>query len=671
MLNPQQRAAVHYISGPLLVLAGAGSGKTRVITEKIAYLIRECGYATKNVYAVTFTNKAANEMNARVGKLLTASERRGLTISTFHTLGLKIIKKELAHCGLRNGFSIFDAEDCAQMLRSFLPVEISSDKAFVSQIQQQISRWKNDLLSDEQVLRLSVNQRVPQVAQSLFLKYKQALSAFNAVDFDDLLVIPVHLLQQNPMILERWQLKMRYLLVDEYQDSNSCQYHLVKLLTGVGASFTVVGDDDQSIYAWRGARPENLVQLQKDYPALKIIKLEQNYRSTGAILHAANTLIAHNSHLFSKSLWSDLGPGDLLKIMLCKDEHDEAEQVVLDLLSHKVRRGGHDKDYAILYRGNHQARGFEKVLRHYGIPYQLSGGQSWFSRAEIKDIFAYLKLLCNECDDAAFLRAVNTPKRGIGEASLAALGRYAAERKQSLFQCADHIALSEFVVEKSRLALFEFKKWLIEVREQLKQQAPLDVLKQLVDASGLEAYIYEQHSSPQKAQKSMDNVWELLAWIKRLLEKDPAAVLADIINKLILIDLLEQQDNELAQGVQLLTLHAAKGLEFPYVYLVGMEEGLLPHKESIEADNIEEERRLAYVGLTRAQKGLCMTLAKQRRKGGEMQECEPSRFLEELPAQVLEWFGRNSDRSEAQSQALAKSHLTGLKNLLASPKSNA
>ncbi|MDP1614949.1 MAG: UvrD-helicase domain-containing protein [Methylococcales bacterium] len=664
MLNPQQMAAVRYIDGPLLVLAGAGSGKTRVITQKIAWLIEHCGYAANTIAAVTFTNKAANEMRLRVAGTIPAASRRGLKVATFHTLGLQIIKSDLARCGLRAGFSIFDSEDCQQLLRSYLPVGKAQEREYLIQIQQQISRWKNDLQTPIDVSGHTSDCPVFQDALIIYERYQQALNAYNAVDFDDLILIPVLLFRQHPQALERWQNKIRHLLIDEYQDSNTSQYFLVKLLTGIRAQFTVVGDDDQSIYAWRGARPENLSQLQKDYPQLKVIKLEQNYRSTGRILHAANTLIANNTHLFDKKLWSELGHGDLLRVLCCKNEQEEAEQVVADLISHKLRAGKKYGDYAILYRGNHQSRVFEKVLRHHGVNYRLSGGQSWFARAEVKDIFAYLKLICNEADDAGFLRAINTPKRGIGEASLATLGAYAQSRGQSLYHCADHLALAERIADKPRAALQSFKEWLETIKRRLAAESVVDVLREMVEDSGYEAYIYEQCDTPVKAQKRMDNVWELIEWIGRLLAKKPDQTLVDVINKLVLIDILEQADEEDADSVQLMTLHASKGLEFPFVYLVGMEEELLPHRVSIDNDQIEEERRLAYVGITRAQKGLCMTLAKQRRRAGEMQDCQPSRFLDELPEDSLEWYGKSGERNEEQSKALAKSHLAGLKSLL-------
>ena len=663
ILNPQQMAAVHYIDGPLLVLAGAGSGKTRVITQKIAYLIQECGYLAQNVCAVTFTNKTANEMRSRVAAVLPAAQRRGLSVATFHTLGLTIVKKEVERCGLKRGFSIFDTEDCLQLLRGLLAVEQAAAREYVLQVQKQISHWKNEMLSPEEVLRLMPDTPLAAEVATIYPRYQEALQAYNAVDFDDLIRLPVFLLSQYQDTRDYWQNKIRHLLVDEYQDSNACQYTFVKLLVGTRAHFTVVGDDDQSIYAWRGAKPENLAQLQQDYPNLRLIKLEQNYRSTGRILQAANHLIAHNPHLFTKNLWSDLGHGEMLRVLCCKDEQGEADQVVADLISHKLRHRTSYGDYAILYRGNHQSRVFEKTLRDHSIAYHISGGQSWFARTEVRDVFSYLKLLCNESDDAAFLRVINTPKRGIGESTLKALGNYAHERGQRLYECCDHMALTELIGEKPRAALYTFKQWLLSIKQRCQQEPVTSVLRDLVESSGYESHVYEQCDSPQKAQKSMENVWELVEWVGRLFEKQEDGILADVVNKLILIDILEQSDTQDKDTLQLMTLHASKGLEFPFVYLVGMEEELLPHRVSIEDEQIEEERRLAYVGITRAQKTLCLTMAKQRRRAGELQVCLPSRFLEELPEDSLEWFGRG-EVNEEKSKALAQSHLAGLRSLL-------
>ncbi|MCC5791195.1 MAG: UvrD-helicase domain-containing protein [Legionellaceae bacterium] len=663
MLNPQQEAAVRYIDGPLLVLAGAGSGKTRVITQKIAWLIEQCGYAARHICAVTFTNKAAAEMRQRIAQTLAATERRGLKIATFHTLGLQIIRRHQAACQLKAGFSIFDSTDCLQLIRHYLPTGHANEREFPLQVQQQISRWKNELLSSAQVSQLIPQDEWAEAAQGIYPRYLAALAAYNAVDFDDLIRLPVQLLREDATVRDYWQNRIRHLLIDEYQDSNTSQYELVKMLTGVRASFTVVGDDDQSIYAWRGARPENLAQLQKDFPRLKVIKLEQNYRSTSRILQAANQLISNNPHLFSKALWSKLGVGEPLRVVVCRDEQDEAEQVVADLISHKLKHGRAFHEYAILYRGNHQSRVFEKVLRHHSVPYSISGGQSWFARSEIKDIFAYCRLLANEADDAAFLRAINSPRRGVGETSLAQLGHYAQQRGLSLLQAADHLALKERITDKPYAALVAFKQWLGQVKQNLKEGSLQEGLRHMIEDSGYEASLYEQSDNATKAERRMNQVWELVEWIGRLQAKAPQSTLGDIVNKLILIDILEQNEEE-SDNVQLMTLHASKGLEFPFVYLVGMEEELLPHRSSMESDDIAEERRLAYVGLTRAQKELCMTLARQRRRAGERYDCQPSRFLEELPADSLEWFGKNSQRCPEKAKATATAHLAGLKALL-------
>ncbi len=660
MLNEQQQAAVRYIDGPLLVLAGAGSGKTRVITEKIAHLITHCQYNAANICAVTFTNKAAREMQQRLHALLPAQQRRGIVITTFHALGHMILKQSASYCGLTPQFSIFDAEDSLQVLRSLVSANRGQDRSELEQIQQQISFWKSELLTPDDVPDTAHQL----VAKQLYQHYQTTLRAYNAVDFDDLIALPVWLFQKNPDLLLLWQQKFRHILVDEYQDSNSSQYLLLRALVGDRARFTAVGDDDQSIYAWRGAKPENLQNLQHDFPKLTIITLEQNYRSTGKILHLANHLIAHNPKAFPKKLWSEYGPGEDIRVLVCRDEQDEAELVIADLISHKLRQGRTLQDYAILYRGNHQARLFETILRAQGIPYHISGGQSWFARSEIKDCLAYLKLLCNAADDAAFIRAITTPKRGIGATTLTSLGDYAKLRGQSLFQCADHLALTEHMAEKPRAILGQFKQIILQCQQRLHTEStPVPtVLRNMLETFEYESHVYASSDQPQQAQKRMDNVWQLLDWVGKLIQKKPDATLADALSTLVLIDRLDNQDDDEEPGVQLMTLHAAKGLEFPCVYLVSMEEGMLPHRVSIETDQIEEERRLAYVGITRARQVLTLSLARQRRSGGETQVTAPSRFLQELPADYLEWHGKDH-RDPTKSKALAQSHLATLKAL--------
>ena len=662
MLNAPQKTAVRYTEGPLLVLAGAGSGKTRVITEKIAHLITNCQYAANNICALTFTNKAAREMQHRLNSLLPKEQRRGIVITTFHALGHMILKKSAQYCGLTAHFSIFDSEDCLQILRSLVSENLGQDRKELDQIQQQISFWKSELLTPDEVPS-SPNHAA---SKHFYEQYQATLRAYNAVDFDDLIALPVWLFRENPDILALWQQKFRHILVDEYQDSNNSQYLLLRALVGDRAQFTAVGDDDQSIYAWRGAKPENLQHLQHDFPQLNIITLEQNYRSSGKILHLANHLIAHNPKPFPKKLWSEFGPGEEIRVLACRDEQDEAELVIADLISHKLRNGRPLEDYAILYRGNHQARLFETVLRAQGITYHISGGQSWFAKIEIKDCLAYLKLVCNAADDAAFIRAITTPKRGIGAASLSSLGDYAKSRGQSLFQCADHMALSGFLADKPRAILSQFKQIILQCQQRVKTDTGsiTPILRDMLDTFAYETHIYASCDQPQQAQKRMDNVWQLLDWIGTLIEKKPESTLSDALSTLLLIDRLDNNDDSEALGVQLMTLHAAKGLEFPCVYLVGMEEGILPHRVSIETDQIEEERRLAYVGITRAKQLLTLSLARQRRSGGENQVTSPSRFLDELPADHLEWHGKEH-REVGKSKALAQSHLATMKNLFA------
>lgn len=658
-LNSQQNDAVHYTDGPLLVLAGAGSGKTRVIISKILHLL-ETGIKPHQILAVTFTNKAGQEMKQRIARHKNITTR-GLTVCTFHHLGLIFIRQHVEAFGLNKNFSIFDQEDSISLLRD-MAANTHTDLDKIKLYQSTISNWKNDLLTPSQAMQQAENEFERQTAL-LFEQYEKSLRAYNGVDFDDLIKLPVELLSSDVNIQTQWQNRFRHMFVDEYQDTNLAQYELVKLLTGRLGQFTVVGDDDQSIYAWRGARPDNLAKLQEDYPRLKVIKLEQNYRSTEVILKAANHLIANNPHIFEKKLWSKMGAGDKIRVQSCNDEEDEARQVVLDIVRHKLKAGARYHDYAILYRGNHQSRTFEKMLREYQIPYQITGGQSFFARAEIKDMMAYLRLMVNPDDDCAFLRIVNTPKREIGASTLEKLGDYAKKRGKSLLPCALELGISEYLPKRNLDALQRFCNWIIFTADCAQRGDTLGVLKDMINNIQYETYLYDTQNTPKAAEKRMENVWELINWISRLLEDDDYNNLSDVVARLSLYDLLErQQDNEAQDAVQLMTLHAAKGLEFPYVYLVGMEENLLPHRVSIEEESIEEERRLAYVGITRAQTQLTLTLCKERKRMGETQTVTPSRFLEELPPECLNWPDQMQD--EETKQENAKNHLADLRALL-------
>lgn len=660
-LNPRQREAVHYIDGPLLVLAGAGSGKTSVITQKIAYLLKKCGIDARRVAAVTFTNKAAREMKERVGKLLGESDSQGLMVSTFHQLGLRIIRTECKALGLKPGFSIFDGEDTRTLLRDLLIQEHGAEGDQAPIIQQRISNWKNDRVIPEEALAVAGSPADILCAQA-YLRYQRALKAYNALDFDDLILKPTILFEHHPDILEKWQNQIHYLLVDEYQDTNSSQYLLVKQLVGLRGGLTVVGDDDQSIYAWRGARPENLVQLQEDFPGLKLIKLEQNYRSTSRILKAANTLIANNPHVFEKKLWSEMGHGAPLRVISCADEQAEADQVVAEIVDHKLRKRTRYGDYAVLYRGNHQARLIELSLQSQQVPYHLSGGTSFFARNEVKDIMSYLRLVLNENDDNAFLRIANVPRRKLGTSTLEALGEFATANGCSLSQACGRISSAQ-IPELGLKRLREFHQWMDSIRRNCEGGNGISGVRQMIRDMDYAGWLDLISSSEEVAERRMGNVDFLVDGLKRVMTEDQSG-LDEAIARLVLRDLLEQQDEEDKgpDSVQLMTLHASKGLEFPHVFIIGMEEKLLPHRASIDEGNIEEERRLAYVGITRARETLSMTMAKKRRQYGETIKCKPSRFIDELPADDLQWQGSEEASEEANAER-AQETLAGLRDL--------
>ncbi|MFV5623751.1 DNA helicase Rep [Acinetobacter baumannii] len=671
-LNNKQEEAMKYTQGPLLVLAGAGSGKTSVITRKIAYLVQHCRIPAHRITAMTFTNKAAREMKERVTKLLSREEAKGLSVSTFHTFGLNLLRLELKNLPLKANFSILDADDCKRILMDLMHRDNLSgaeSKELIAKAMKKISDWKNDLILPEQAHSTCETPEDVQFAH-LYQLYERNLRAYNAVDFDDLIVMPTRLLQENAEVRDKWQNRVRYLLVDEYQDTNTAQYILVKLLVGVMGQFTAVGDDDQSIYAWRGAKPENMALLKQDFPNLHIIKLEQNYRSTSRILKAANCVIQNNPHIFDKKLWSDKGHGEVIRIITCRNDDDEAERVVKDLLTHKLMNGKNWKDYAVLYRGNFQARVLETQLRQMQIPYKLSGGTSFFARAEIKDVMSYLRLIINPEDDSAFLRIINTPKRAIGPVTLEKLGLFAQENNLSLLGASSDQRLSMVLPKKAETQLHEFADFMSTfTRELLEDDEPVPKVRQMMNEAGYIDYIREQSATPAQEKSKLDNIENLFSSIQNLInraEDVDEKNIESVIRKLVLLDMLEQQqEEEDTDKVNLLTLHAAKGLEFPYVYIMGLEEELLPHKNSIAAETIEEERRLMYVGITRARQGLTLTLAEQRKNGGQMKQMTPSRFLDELPQDELEWLGRKKKiAANVDPKEQAQQYLANLKALL-------
>ncbi|HEX5538319.1 MAG TPA: UvrD-helicase domain-containing protein [Methylophilaceae bacterium] len=648
-LNAPQREAVKYLDGPLLVLAGAGSGKTRVITHKIAHLIEQCGYQPREIAAITFTNKAAREMQERVGHLLEGKSAKDLTIATFHSLGLQMLRAEAQLLGYKPQFSILDSSDSFKILADVLA---TTDKQLLRKTQWQISGWKNAFINPDQA-KAQADEEMTHAAAKVYQIYQQTLKAYQAVDFDDLIKLPVELFEQHREALEKWQRKLKYLLIDEYQDTNACQYKLVKMLTGVEGRFTAVGDDDQAIYGWRGADVENLRQLTEDFSKLKVIKLEQNYRSTVRILRSANQVIANNPKLFDKKLWSELGTGDMIQVSAARDEEHEAESVVMKLMAHKFEHRTRFADYAILYRGNHQARVFEQQLRNQKVPYTVSGGQSFFDKAEIKDLVSYLRLIANEDDDPAFIRAATTPKKGIGNTTLERLGEYASQHHLSLFAAAFEGEFQRELGNRQLEDLLAFCQFINRLQERAVRDPAGEVLGDMLAAINYEAFLYDSEES-RAAETKWKNVLDFTGWLTKKSQDEAGQEeknLLELTQMVALMSMLEGRENGEPDAVKLSTLHAAKGLEFGHVFLIGCEEGILPHRESVDNGKIEEERRLMYVGITRAQKSLHISWCKKRKRAGETEMCEPSRFIAELPTDDVRHFG-----SPAADPAASKQH---------------
>ena len=660
-LNAPQREAVTLAAQHALVLAGAGSGKTRVLTTRMAWLIQTGQVSPQGLLAVTFTNKAAREMQERVSQLLAGVNTKGLTIATFHSLGMQILRQEAEVLGYKKQFSILDSSDSYKILSDILA---TTDKQLLRKTQWQISSWKNAFLTPDQA-KATADEDLTVAAAKVYQIYQQTLKAYQAVDFDDLIKLPVELFEQHPAVLNKWQHKLKYLLIDEYQDTNACQYKLVKLLTGAEGNFTAVGDDDQAIYGWRGADVENLRQLTQDFTRLKVIKLEQNYRSTVRILRAANQVISNNPKLFEKKLWSELGMGDLIQVSAARDDEHEAESVVMKLMAHKFENRTTYADYAILYRGNHQARIFEQHLRNHKIPYTISGGQSFFDKAEIKDLVSYLRLIANEDDDPAFIRAATTPKKGIGNTTLERLGEYASLHKISLFAAAFEGEFQRELGGRQLDDLLTFCQYINKLQERASKDPAGEVLNEMLTAIQYESFLYDSEE-PRSAEAKWKNVLDFVAWLTRKGEDQGDGETRDLLNltqMVALMSMLEGREDGEPDAVKLSTLHAAKGLEFGHVFLIGVEEGILPHRESVDTDRIEEERRLMYVGITRAQKSLNISWCKKRKRAGETEICQPSRFIEELPSDDIRHFG-NPSADPAASKEHGKERMAQIRAML-------
>jgi ATP-dependent DNA helicase Rep len=660
-LNLAQQEAVNYLGGPCLVLAGAGSGKTRVITHKIGRLIQS-GLKAEQIAAITFTNKAAAEMRERAKKLI-GRPARGVLICTFHSLGMRMLRQDGEVLGLKKQFSILDTDDVTSIIKD---AGGGTDAATARQWQWTISRWKNMGLDSAQAAAIASGEEEALTAR-IMARYEERLTAYQSVDFDDLIGLPLKLLQQHDAVRAKWQASLGHVLVDEYQDTNATQYEVLKCLVGDssngGGRFTAVGDDDQSIYGWRGATLDNLKKLPIDYPNLKVVKLEQNYRSTSAILRAANNVIGPNPKLFPKTLFSELGEGEPVRVVDCDSEEHEASRVVARIQSLRAEgtlqaAGGQYrewKDFCVLYRANHMARPFEKALRKANIPYKVSGGQSFFDRAEIKDLCCWLRLLANNDDDPAFMRAVTTPKRGIGHTTLGALGTFANQYKLSLFEALFSNSLTSVLPAKAVGSLHEFGRYLNDLEYRAKRtvgfESALEFLQDWLKEIDYEKNLYDGEDSEKLAAAKWTNVMDFCEWMaKRCGGQDddegavgvvtaPLKTMLEVVQSIALLSTLSEREGD-QNVVTLSTLHAAKGLEWPHVVLAGVNEGLLPFKMDDEnnrdadqesvALRLQEERRLMYVGITRAQRTLSVNWLRRRKKGRDTIAGLPSRFIAEM-----------------------------------------
>ena len=655
MLNPPQRAAVLHDEGPLLVLAGAGSGKTRVIVEKIAHLVASGRYPARRIAAITFTNKSAREMRERVARRIRGDAGEGLTICTFHALGLKFLQIEHAAAGLKRGFSIFDADDSAAQFKDLMP---GAKPDAVDDAKNLVSRAKNAGLSPEQALAAARSTREMEAAR-LYARYQARLAAFNAVDFDDLIRLPVQILEGDEEITAAWRERIGYLLVDECQDTNDAQYRLLKAIAGPKGNFTCVGDDDQSIYAWRGANPENLQQMERDYPALRVVKLEQNYRCSNRVLRAANALIARNPHQHLKTLWSEQADGERIRVWECRDNEHEAEKVAAEIAFLNTSQQVPWSEFCILFRGNHQSRPLEKALQLLRVPYHLTGGTAFLERQEVKDALSWLRVIANPEDDAAFLRAVQSPKREVGATSLAKLAELAASKHMPMSRAAQSMGALQQLPPRAANGLGAFNDAIADLRDNATRMSAAELVRRLAEKSGLLADLRAQCKDEASFQRRKANLDELAEWF----EGGPrGATAGDLAAQLALLSRNDKDDG--GNQVRLMSLHAAKGLEFGYVFIVGCEDGTLPHEAALEEGSLEEERRLMYVGITRAKTQLWLSHSRETRRFREKVRLKPSRFLDELPAAELQRDGADPVADAAAKKERANVSFAAIQAML-------
>ena len=645
-LNPQQRQAVETLNGPVLILAGAGTGKTRVITFRIAHLIAK-GVAPENILAVTFTNKAAREMQERIVKLIPAPRKRDdgrpakdfrPTICTFHSLCVRILRQYIDRLGYKKNFVIYDESEQLSAVKKILAqISAKGEKTDPAAILSLLSRFKN---GGENAAAFA-DESVRALAQHIRSRYESALHACNAVDFDDLILLTLRLFNEHPDALEACRAKYRYVMADEYQDTNASQFQLIHALTAKHRNFCVVGDDDQSIYGWRGAEIGNLLDLEKHFPEVKVVKLEQNYRSTNTILHAANAIIKNNPRRRPKQLWSSKGQGNKILLRAYTNDEEEARNIVEQIEFARLAQRAPWSDNAILFRTNMQSRPLETALRQAGVRYHLIGGQSFFDRREVKDFIAYVKMFLHPNDDISLLRIANVPARGLSDVTMERLLAASHERKGSVFSAMKNPLVQTSFQTKTRESIEKFVAFIEHMGAQLHQDTSLRLqawAEKFLDEIGYFAELRRGEKDAEAAENRIRNLREMIATLDGFGQPNmtPADRLQTFLEDITLDAERLEEKEEAGNAVTLITMHSCKGLEFPRVYIVGLEEGLLPHSRSTVEGTLDEERRLFYVAVTRAMQGLVISHCAGRKKYGQLMPCHPSRFLKELPAELVE-----------------------------------
>ena len=620
-LNDRQKEAVLWGDGPLLLLAGAGSGKTSVLTTRVAYLIKERGIDPRNIVAITFTNKAAKEMKERIIKQV-GSVGYNIQISTFHSFGLRIIKENFERLGYDKNFTIIDSDDSLTVIKRILKdMNIDSKRCNPKFIKNQISSCKNEMVTVEKYHNL-VNDEVSDIMYKVYKKYQETLLRNNSLDFDDLLIKPIELFNKHPEVLQQYQELFKYVFIDEYQDTNEAQYLLSKMISAKYKNICVVGDDSQSIYSWRGANFKNILNFEKDYKDAKVILLEQNYRSTKTILNAANSVIKNNTKKKDKNLWTENEQGEKIKYVRALDEKDEASFVTREIKKLKSDGVSLD-DIAVLYRTNAQSRTIEEGFLNSNIPYRIVGAFAFYSRKEIKDLLAYLKLIYNPKDDVSLIRVINYPKRGIGPKTIDNLSMDAVLKGTSMFE----------VIEKGKE--LEFKNTILEMKEKSETLSLTETIDMVLDKSGIKSELEAEHTL--EADIRLENLEEFKSITKTFEEESGIASLEDFLNEVSLVSDVNDQKEDGASKVTLMTIHAVKGLEFKYVFVIGMEENIFPHVNCVEGpDGLEEERRLCYVAITRAKKKLYLINALKRTLFGRTSVNMPSRFINEIDKDLID-----------------------------------